>query len=483
MKRYEEIAESLAGEIRSGQWPPGSRLPSIRELTARHGISPATAFNAYYRLEERGLVRARERSGYFVTGGPQAIRAEPAACARTQLSSHVDISELVFDVLGAAQDPAMLPLGSAFASPDLFPLSRLARSMAASTRFIDPREIVASLPAGNSQLREQIARRYLGMGMHVAPEELIVTSGALEALNLCLSAVARPGDLIAIESPGFYAALQALERLGMKALEIPVHPKRGLDLAALANALDRHPVKACWFMTTFQNPMGASMAQESKQELVELLARHNVPLIEDDVYGELYFGRHCPLPAKAFDRLGLVMHCSSFSKTLAPGYRVGWVAPGRYGQAIERLKLMTTLCASIPAQVALADYLGSGGYDKHLRKLRHTLEGRLAVANEALAAHFPAGARLSRPDGGYFLWVELDEGFDTLELHRTAAAHGIGLAPGPVFSASRTQYRHCLRLNFGAAGPDAMSNGIGNLGELIRSAGRGSQKAVKPAPN
>ncbi|MGH8848073.1 MAG: PLP-dependent aminotransferase family protein, partial [Polaromonas sp.] len=361
--------------------------------------------------------------------------------------------------------------------PELLPLQRLGKSLARTARHLQGQDTVASLPQGHPVLRQQIALRYLGMGMAQPADELIVTHGALEALNLCLAAVAQPGDLIAIESPGFYAGLQALERLKMKALEIPVHPQDGLDLAALADALKRHPVKACWFMTSFQNPMGASLSVEKKKALVALLASHGIPLIEDDVYGELYFGNRGALPAKAFDRKGLVMHCSSFSKTLAPGYRVGWVSPGRFGQQIERLKLMTTLSASLPAQMAVADYLQHGGYDKHLRRLRHALESQLSSLLAAIARHFPAGVRVSRPAGGYFVWVEFAEGFDALFLHQAALAHGISVAPGPIFSARRN-FRQCLRLNYGQPWNARFEAAMQTLGAL---AGRQSPYAAVPA--
>lgn len=469
MKRYEQLAELLAADIRSGQRMPGSRLPSIRTLTAQHGISPSTAFQAYYRLEEKGLVRARERSGYYVTGAvalPPA-RTERLAAAPAQVAMQVDISALVFAVLDAAQQRDIVPLGSAFPSPELFPLPRLAKSLAASARRAQPWESVQHLPQGSASLRQQIALRYLAMGMAQPPEELIVTSGALEALNLCLSAVAQPGDLIAVESPGFYASLQTLERLKMKALEIPVHPQHGLDLDALEQALQRHPVKACWCMSSFQNPTGASLSAAHKERLVALLARHQIPLIEDDVYGELYFGNQAPLPAKAFDRQGLVMHCSSFSKTLAPGYRVGWVAPGRFGLRIERLKLMSTLGASLPAQAALADYLQYGGYDKHLRRLRHTLESQRASLVAAITRHFPANVQVSRPAGGYFLWVEFAPGFDTLALHQQALAQGISIAPGPIFSAHQG-LRHCIRLNYGHPWNARLESAMQTLGMLAK---------------
>jgi DNA-binding transcriptional MocR family regulator len=466
MKRYESLAELLAADIRSGLRAPGSRMPSIRTLTAQHGISPSTAFQAYYRLEEKGLVRARERSGYFVTA---ATSASPALAATkpipARVAAKVDISELVFAVLDAAQQRDIVPLGSAFPSPELFPLQRLAQSLTAGNRQTLPWQTVQHLPQGSAGLRQQIALRYLALGMAQPAEELIVTSGALEALNLCLSAVAQPGDLVAVESPGFYASLQALERLKMRALEIPVHPQHGLDLDALEQALKRHPVKACWFMTSFQNPTGASLSAANKQRLVALLASHQIPLIEDDVYGELYFGHQAPLPAKAYDQQGLVMHCSSFSKTLAPGYRVGWVAPGRFGQRIERLKLMTTLGASLPAQAALADYLQHGGYDKHLRRLRHTLESQHASLVAAIARYFPADVQLSQPGGGYFVWLTFAPGFDTLALHQQALAQGIGIAPGPIFSA-RQGLRHCIRLNYGHPWDARMEAAMATLGAL-----------------
>ena len=468
MKRYEQLVELLATDIRNGRLAPGTRLPSIRTITTQHGLSASTAFKAYYRLEEKGLVRARPRSGYYVIGPASQPLAASVAAAKTaaRVAPRLDISELVFSVLGAVQDADIVPLGSAFPATELFPLQRLGKSLARTAPRMFGQDMVAHLPQGHPALRQQIALRYLAMGMSQPADDLIITSGALEALNLCLAAVAQPGDLVAIESPGFYAGLQALERLKMKALEIPVHPQDGLDLAALEAALKQHPVKTCWFMTSFQNPTGASLPLEKKQALVALLAGHGIPLIEDDVYGELYFGHRAPLPAKAFDRKGLVMHCSSFSKTLAPGYRVGWVSPGRFGQQIERLKLMTTLSASLPAQLALADYLQHGGYNKHLRKLRHAMESQLSSLLAAIARYFPPGVRVSRPAGSYFVWVAFDPGFDALALHQAALLHGISVAPGPIFSARRN-YRHCLRLNCGHPWSPRFEAAMSTLGTLV----------------
>jgi DNA-binding transcriptional MocR family regulator len=302
-------------------------------------------------------------------------------------------------------------------------------------------------------------------------EQLVVTNGALEALNLCLMAVTRPGDVVAIESPGFYAALQAIERLDLRAVEIPVDPVSGIDLQALSDALDKHPIRACWFMTNYQNPTGAAMPQDKKKALVELLARHDVPLIEDDVYGELHHAATYPLPAIAFDTKGLVMHCSSFSKTLAPGYRIGWVAAGRFAEKVQRLKLMTTLSASIPAQAAIADYLQHGGYDKHLRKLRGAFRNQLVSMDTALRNCMPADSHWTLPSGGYFLWLRLPSHVDAMQLHRLAIENGISIAPGPIFSA-RHEFRNHIRLNFGHPWSDSTESAVLTLGSLLDQASR-----------
>ena len=468
MKRYERFADDIAELIRSGVLGPGQRVPSVRYASQTHGVSPSTVFQAYYLLERRGLIRARPRSGYFVNAHAPRQFSEPQALEPVSESTEVDVSGLVFSILDSIKDPGTVPFGSAFPSPELFPLQRLSRSLASASRAMDPRMVVTDLSPGNPQLRRQIALRYMVGGLMLPMEELLITNGALEALNLCLQAVTEPGDLVAIEAPAFYACLQVLERLKLKAVEIPVHPREGMDLAVLAQTLDKHPVKAVWCMTNFQNPVGASMPEAKKQALVELLSRHQVPLIEDDVYAELYYSQQAPKPAKAFDTQGLVMHCGSFSKSLAPGYRIGWVAAGRFAQKIERLKLMTSLCASMPAQAAIADYLQHGGYDRHLRKLRYALEGQQANMLAAIARHFPAQTRVSQPSGGYFLWLELPEQMDALKLFHMALAQGISIAPGPIFSPTR-RFGNCIRLNYGSPWSEAAERAMETLGRIIRS--------------
>ncbi len=478
--KFELLARELEQQIAAGVLRPGDRLPSVRQTCASRGVSPSTVFQAYYLLESRGLVRAAPRSGYFVAaraGG--VLLAEPKTSEPKSGSQSVEVNDLVHAILGSARARNIVPFGSAFPSPTLFPLDRLRRALVSSTRRLQPWNMVEDLPPGNLRLKREIAKRYLLQGMAIATDEIVLTHGAMEALNLCLSAVARPGDAVVVESPTFYVALQALQRLGLRAIEVPTHVREGIDLGRLAQVIELYRPKACWLMTSFQNPLGSLMPEAKKRDLVELLARHDMPLIEDDVYGELYEGQMAPLPAKAFDRRGLVLHCSSFSKCLAPGYRVGWAAPGRLAREVERLKLMTSLSGSVPVQAALAEYLQEGGYDRHLRSLRQSLKAQRDSLFDAVSRHFPEGTRVARPAGGYFVWVELPVGIDAMALHHTALAQHISVAPGPMFSA-RAEFQHHIRLTCGQLWDETLERATRTLARLVNDAPRETVASRQP---
>jgi DNA-binding transcriptional MocR family regulator len=399
-----------------------------------------------------------------------AYPAPPRASKPALQSTAVQKGDLIFEVLDALRRGVVVPLGSAFPSPLLFPLQRLYRSLAQGMRGLDPWRTVADLAPGNPELRRQISLRYHIDGIEISPDELVITDGAMEALNLCLQAVTRPGDAVVIESPTFYVALQALERLGLKAIEVATDPVDGMDLGALKQVLRRHRPAACWLMPSFQNPLGALMPDDKKEALVQLLQGEGVPLIEDDVYGELYYTSKRPKPAKAFDRSGLVLHCSSFSKCLAPGYRIGWAAPGQFVGALQRLKLGTTLSAAIPSQLALANYLEDAGYDQHLRRLRGALFAERDAMIDTIREFFPPGTKVTRPQGGYFVWVEMPKGTDSLKLHRLSLAQSISIAPGVIFSA-REDFAHCLRLNYGHPEDRRVVRALKLLGKLASECG------------
>src|SRR5262245_8368237 len=362
--RYEYIVRTLSRQIERGVLRPGDRMPSLRDTQEKCGASLGTVMHAYARLEDRGFIEARPRSGYYVRPRRSEPPTEPVMLSPPTVSSEVNVASLVFEVLKAIKQPEIVPLGSAFPSPEHFPTDKLNKAAADAARRLPVWSSVRDLPPGNVELRRLIALRHAEAGVDILPEDIVITCGAMEAINLSLNAVAKPGDIIAIESPTFYSTLLSIERMGMKVVEIATSPRDGIDLGSLQNPLDALDVAACLVMPNFQNPLGASMPNEKKRELVAMLAKTNTPLIEDDVYAELYFGKTKPRPAKCFDRSGLVLHCGSFSKCLAPGSRIGWVTPGRFMSEVERLKFTSTISTSSLPQAALAEYLKNGGYER-----------------------------------------------------------------------------------------------------------------------
>ncbi|WON78542.1 PLP-dependent aminotransferase family protein [Serratia sp. UGAL515B_01] len=467
MTKYEQLAQQIREQIENRVWRAGDKLPSLRESGKRSGLSLMTVVQSYQLLESQGWIVARPQSGYYVTARPQAL---PQARRNEDLllSEQVDINAFIFDVLQASKDPTIVPFGSAFPDAALFMQPKLASALSSVARKFTPHSSLANLPPGNDALRRHIAQRYALSGMQVGPDEIVITAGAMESLSLSLQAVTQQGDYVAIESPAFYGALQTLERLRLKAVAIATHPQYGIDLDSLQQALEQYPIKACWLMTHFQNPLGASLPEANKQRLVAILHERQVSLIEDDVYGELYFSAERPLPAKALDHVGQILHCSSFSKCLAPGFRVGWVAAGRYAPQVQRLQLMSTVSTSVPMQMAIADYLLHGGYDIHLRRLRRVLSQRQSAMRQAIANHFPPSVKVSRPDGGYFLWIELVTTQSSLELYQHALAKGISIAPGRMFTIGN-HFNHCFRLNASFEWNDRLEEAIKTLAKLIRS--------------
>jgi DNA-binding transcriptional MocR family regulator len=428
-------------------------------------VSVATVVQAYVGLENRGLVEARPQSGHYVRARRASLPPEPRAPRVSTTACRVSVRSLVSKVYRAARDPTIVPFGAAYPSPELLPtekvnriLSGIAKSAGGAGVFYDP-------PPGCPALRRQIARRSIHWGCALSPDEIVTTVGAMEALHLCLRVVARRGDTVAVESPAYYGLLQLIESHGIRVIEIPARPRAGMDLDVLEEVLGRHRIKACLAIPNFSNPLGAAMPDEAKERLVGMLARREIPLIEDDIYGDLHFGDARPRPAKAFDRRGLVMLCSSFSKTVAPGYRVGWTAPGRFREEVEQLKFAQTVATATLPQMALAELLDNGGYDHHLRALRRRLAAQVARVSEAIAEHFPAGTRVSRPEGGFVLWVELPSGASALSLHARALERGISVAPGPIFSAKQ-RFASCIRVSCGYPWSDVLDNAVRTLGRL-----------------
>ena len=473
MKLYDKLASDIEGMIRRGVYREGERIPSVRQMARQHRLSITTVVHAYLVLESRGLIESRPQSGYFVRARPAATPAPQLRPSRPAgVSAQVDVSRLVLSTLRSIGADAAVPLGSPYPDPRLFPSERVNRYANGIARRKGRWGVADELPPGNPELIRQIARRYLENGAPLNPDEIVVTLGATEAINLCLQAVARPGDAIAVESPTFYAMLHAIERMGMRAVEVATDPGEGIDLEALARAMDRQPIAACMVMPNFQNPLGFQMPDARKRELVALAARRGVPLIESAVYDELYFGGAHPGTLKAYDAQGMVLHCGSFSKSLAPAYRVGWAAAGRYRDQVEKLKFLNTLTTPSAPQQAIARYLEQDGYEHHLRRLRRLYAQQASLMAAAVQRFFPEGTRVSRPQGGYVLWVELPRAVDSMRLYHQALERGITVGPGYMFSATAA-YANFIRLNYSYAWSAQTEQALRTVGRLAATLRRG----------
>ncbi|MFD1560885.1 PLP-dependent aminotransferase family protein [Paraburkholderia silviterrae] len=476
MKLYEKLADDLERSIRQGVYRRGEKLPSIRQTSLQHRVSITTVLRAYILLESRGLIVSRPQSGYFVsgaTGDEQAHIPELRPSRPVPISSPVDVSRLVLSTLRSIGVDEAVPLGSPYPDPRPFPFDKLNRYAYEAGRGKAIWGVTDALPPGNARLIRQIARRHLENGMSVDPNEIVVTVGATEAINLCLQAVAKPGDVIAVESPTFYAMLHAIERLGMHAIEVATHPEHGIDVEALEAIVASQPIAACMIMPNFQNPLGFMMPDANKRALMALLTQRDIPVIENGVYNELYFGDAHPTTLKSLDTKGLVLHCASFSKSLTVAYRVGWALPGRYRDQVEKLKFLNTLTTATIPQIAIAEFLERDGYEHHLRRVRRHYAQQANLMRAIVSRFFPDGTRISRPVGGYVLWIELPETVDALRLYKLALEQGITIGPGHMFSIFENSYRNFIRLNYSSAWTDEIEQAVITVGKLAGELQRG----------
>jgi DNA-binding transcriptional MocR family regulator len=466
---YEQVEGLVKGMIDDGVLKVGERVPSIRAMSRKARVSMATVMQAYLALENKGYVESRPKSGFYVRPrrGPEA--SVPRKSNPRMRPRRVERQDLIDSILAVSHESSVVSLGIANPSAELLPVKGLTRAL---------RQVASRYPleamqycferGGDDELRKQIALRGADLGCSISPREIITTVGATEALAVALNTVARPGDVIAVESPTYFYILQLIERLGMLALEVRTHPDTGMDLEALRQALDNVPVKAVMSVANFSNPLGSLMPDAAKQQLVELLSERQIPLIEDDIYGDLYFGESRPRIAKCFDREGLVLTCSSFSKTIAPGYRVGWLLPGKFGDEATKWKLsMSGVTAALP-QLAIAEFLRTGNYDRHLRRLRKAYRDQVEQMRYTIAREFPDGTRITRPSGGFVLWVELPKPVDGTELFEKSLAEGVSVTPGVVFS-STDKYKNCIRISCGMPWSARIEAAVATVGRIAGS--------------
>lgn len=458
---YERVAESLRGQIRRGVLRAGERLPSLRRVGRQQQVSLATAVEAYVQLEREGLVEARPRSGYYVRGTAPNL-AEPAS-RRPPRTPRPMRNPALLDVLDVLTRSDLLPLHAATPSLELLPAAGIAAAVARTMRRHRDAALRYAAPQGHPDLRLQIARRYAHCGIDVDPDEIVVTAGAMEAISLALRSVTRSGDVVLLETPTYYGLLQAVAALGLRVVEVRNRAGGGIDVAQLQALLERHEIRAAVLVPNFNNPVGSLTGEADKRALVDACAARGIVLIEDDLYGELAYSGERPSPLRKFDGKGGVITCGSFSKTLAPGLRVGWAIGPRWTGELLRTKCFSSVATASLPQLAIADYLAHHDVERPLRRLRRELAANAQRWREAIARHWPAGTRVSEPAGGLSLWLELPDGVEGGALFEAALAHGIGTLPGHLFS-SRGDWRQHLRLSCGLRWDAKMEQALRTLG-------------------
>lgn len=463
---YIQVSDRIEKMIEEQTLAIGDKLPSVRILSDQYGISMGTAFQAYYNLERKGLIESRPKSGYYVRFSRNSFPALPVQIKPTETSHEVSVNEMIASIYNdmAAKDVTNLAL----AVPDLslLPAAKINKSVVYAMRQNEDHCINYENTQGNIELRKEIAKLAFNWGGKVKPEDVIVTSGCLEAITFCLRAVTIPGDTVAVESPTYFGINQTIESLGLRAIEIFSDPVTGIDLNSLQKAIKKTKIKACVVIPNFHNPLGSCMPDENKKKLVEMVTSSNIPLIEDDLYGELYFGKNRPKTCKYYDKKGYVMYCSSLSKSLAPGYRIGWTIPGRFIEEVKQIKRIHNISGPAITQAAMAHFLKNGRYEYHLKKLRKALHTQSLRYVQGIIKYLPADTKVSRPNGGFILWLELNKKVNAFKLRTEAMKYKISIVPGKIFSSSSNFTNH-IRISFGRPWDDDVDYALMILGKLI----------------
>jgi len=463
---YLKIANTIQEQIFSETLKIGDKLPSIRAFQKLHNVSMNTIKQAFLELESKSLIESRPKSGFYVSKTSNRKLLIPSM-NKLKLSEEKTTSEdLITKVFDSLSDKDITRFSIGVPDPSLLPIAKLNKGLAKVVRNLAESGTSYEPVQGSANLRRNVAKWAIVLEGKLTEDDFVTTSGAMNAIFNCLMAVTKRGDTIAIESPVYFGIIQVAQNMGLNIIELPTHPTTGVDLEALKKVI--HKVDVCCFMSNFSNPLGSLMPDEHKKELVKLLTHHNIPLIEDDLYGNLFFGTVRPKPCKYYDEAGIVMWCGSVSKTLAPGYRVGWVAPGKFKDKIIRQKMAHTVCMPSLYQEVIADFLEHGRYDHHLRNLRSTLYTNSLHFQRTIEDHFPENTKISQPQGGSFLWLELDKSIDTAILYDKAIQQKIGFAPGRIFT-QHDQYNNCMRLNFGLEWKEKVELDLKRLGQLVKN--------------
>jgi DNA-binding transcriptional MocR family regulator len=468
MTRYQHLANLLAERIEQGLYRQGEKLPSVRTLSQEHGVSISTVQQAYQTLENLQLITPQPRSGYFIA--PR--KAQPPVPAMSRPAQRpVDIShwDQVLTLLDARSDKSITAFGGGAPDVSQPSLKPLWREMSRVVQHNTAEVLSYDELSGRRELREQIARLMLDSETVATADDIIITNGCHAALSIALLAVCEPGDIVAVESPSYYGTMQLLRGFGIKAIEIPTDPQTGISIEALEMALEQWPIKGVILVPNCNNPLGFIMPDARKRQVLSLAQRYDIAIFEDDIYGELANDYPRPRTIKSWDIDGRVLLCSSFTKTVAPGLRVGWMVPGRYYNRVLHMKYAAS-ATNVPAtQMAVAAFVREGHYHRHVRRMRQIYQSNMETYTCWIRQYFPCGICVTRPQGGYMLWVELPEIVDMVCVAKQLCELKIQVAPGSLFSAAG-KYRNCLRINCALPPIEKHREVMEKLGEAIRVA-------------
>ena len=465
---YQQIADNVEKLIIDETMKAGDKLPSVRILSKEKGISVSTAFQAYYALESKGLIESRPKSGYYVKYNPKKFPKLPQKSKPDDIESNISVNDITSRIYNDIDAANMLRFSMAIPPAELLPVAKLNKAIIRAVQKTKDSGTAYEHKQGNIELRKQISKLTFNWLGQIPEHEIIVTAGCSEALVISLKAATKPGDTVAIESPTYFGILRILELLGLKTVEIPTDPEIGVDLDRLKKSILKFNIKACLFITNFNNPVGCCMPDTTKKLLVEMLSELAIPLIEDDIYGELFFGAQRPLTCKSFDRNGLVLYCTSVTKSIAPGFRIGWAIPGKFLEKASNIKISYSGPTATVTQSALAYFLENGRYAYHLKEMRKKLYTQCLRYMQAITDYFPDDTRVSRPQGGFVLWIELNKEIDTFVLNQRALMQNVSFAPGHIFSL-QPKYKNCLRISFGQPWSCEIERGLKIIGKLAGS--------------
>lgn len=439
------VANTVRKQLESGSIRFGEKMPSVRKLSHEFNVSISTALEVYRYLESIGYISAKERSGYF------AAYTSPDSTSYSNklykaVAGKIRTKDLILEVFLSSNEPDHVSFGVGAPHPGIMPYKRVNRKLNQLIKANS--DIVAkyTLPPGYKKARQAIAKWVKPFCGVVDAEDVLLTEGCLEAIHLALNIYTKPGDYVAVESPAYFGILQTIGNSHLKAIEIPTCPTGGMEPEALLKATKEYDIKAIILTCHAQNPLGFIMSEKDKLKILEICSKKNIQIIEDDIYGDMVFSSKRELALKAFDKDGIVTYCASFSKTVAPGLRLGWCIPpqNKMPDFVEH-KITLNVASNSIGQHILPEILDPQDMKKIISEQKAYYKKQVEIYTNYLQSSIQAEFEITKPQGSYFLWCKV-KGLDSVNLFHQCLEKKVSISPGPIFSASGA-FKDCFRLN------------------------------------